>query len=114
MVPDFGEKPGINPGLFSWLDDSQRCREKEKPTLIVNWPKTSIGESFAEPYVEKTMALIFRAWTETGGNPRRRSLNVEYSFWQIPACYFLNPVERCGSIVLVDCAVNRQVGPSQW
>ena len=28
----------------------------------------------------------------------------------VPACYLLNPVECCGSIVLVDCAVNRQVG----
>jgi hypothetical protein len=27
------------------------------------------------------------------------------------ACYFLNPAEDYTSIVLVDCAVNRQVGP---
>jgi hypothetical protein len=28
-------------------------------------------------YVKKMIALIFRAWTETGNNARRRSLNVE-------------------------------------
>lgn len=31
----------------------------------------------AETYVKKTIALIFRASTETGNNARRRSLNVE-------------------------------------
>jgi hypothetical protein len=30
-----------------------------------------------ETYVKKTIALIFRASTETGNNARRRSLNVE-------------------------------------
>jgi hypothetical protein len=35
-------------------------------------------------------------------------------FSHMPACYFLNPTERYTSIVLVDCAVNRQVGPPQW
>jgi hypothetical protein len=55
------------------------------------------------------------AWTETGNSARRRSLNVEFlALSHIPPCYFLNPVECPASIVLVDCAVNRQVGPSQW
>ena len=34
-VPDFGEKPGTNPGLFSWLDDCQALQEKEKRSLAV-------------------------------------------------------------------------------
>jgi hypothetical protein len=36
--------------------------------------------------------------------PRRRQSYMS-------ACYFLNPAETYTSIVLVDCAVNRQVGP---
>lgn len=44
-VPDFGEKPGINPGLFSWLDDCQALPGKRKADrssrLMASWPKTS-------------------------------------------------------------------------
>lgn len=49
---------------------AKRCREKEKRTVVVgSWPagrRLPPDESFAETYVEKTIALIFRAWTETG------------------------------------------------
>jgi hypothetical protein len=32
----------------------------------------------------------------------------------ITACYSLDPDDPRNSIVLVDCAVDRQVGPPQW
>jgi hypothetical protein len=52
MVPDFGEKPGINPGLFSWLDDSQALPGKRKANL-----NSQLAEDFhqANPLLNPTL-----------------------------------------------------------